>query len=94
MNLIPLVIQLVSGAIGGNVTGKVAPNLSLGTVGNSRAGVLGGGIGGQLLGMLGIAAGPSGALDLTSILGSIGSGGVGGGVLMIVIALVRKAVAK
>jgi hypothetical protein len=30
-------------------------NLSLGTVGNSLAGILGGGIGGQLLGLLGLA---------------------------------------
>ena len=94
MDLLPLIIQLASGALGGNATARVAPNLNLGTLGNSLAGILGGGIGGQLLGMLGVAAGPSGALDLASILGSVASGGVGGGVLMAIIGVLKKAMAK
>ncbi len=56
-SLLPLIIQLVSGAAGGNVAGSLMKNLSLGTIGNSLAGILGGGIGGQLLGMLGMATG-------------------------------------
>lgn len=64
---------------------------SLGTTGNSLAGILGGGIGGAILQALGIAAAPSGNLDLTSILGSIGSGGVGGAVLLLVVALIKRA---
>lgn len=52
MNLLPLIIELVSGAVGGNIAGGLLKNLSLGPVGNSIAGIVGGGIGGQLLGML------------------------------------------
>ena len=52
MNLLPLIIELVSGAVGGNVAGGLLKNLSLGPVGNSIAGIVGGGVGGQLLGML------------------------------------------
>ena len=89
-SLLPLIIQLVSGALGGNAAGALFKNLSLGTVGNSIAGILGGGLGGQLLGMAGLAMG-DGGMDLTSILGSIAGGGVGGGVLMAVVALIRKA---
>lgn len=93
MDLLPLIIQLASGAVGGNVAGSLMKENSLGTLGNSLAGILGGGLGGQLLGMLGMAA-SSGSLDLAGILSSIAGGGVGGGVLMAVIGVIRKAMAK
>jgi uncharacterized membrane protein YeaQ/YmgE (transglycosylase-associated protein family) len=47
--LLPLLIQLASGALGGNVAGSLLKNLSLGTLGNSVAGAVGGGLGGTLL---------------------------------------------
>lgn len=53
--MLNLIVQLISGAVGGNIAGSFMKNLSLGTVGNSLAGILGGGIGGQLLGLLGLA---------------------------------------
>jgi uncharacterized membrane protein YeaQ/YmgE (transglycosylase-associated protein family) len=88
--LIGLIIQLVSGAVGGNIAGALLKNLSLGTVGNSIAGILGGGIGGQLLGTLGVkGAAATGGLDLAGIVSSIAGGGVGGGVLMAIIGLLR-----
>ena len=46
---LPIIIQLISGAIGGNAAGAALKNQSLGTIGNSIAGIVGGGIGGQLL---------------------------------------------
>ena len=94
-SLIPLIIQLLSGAVGGNVIGAVAKKLSLGTLGNSLAGILGGGIGGQLLGMLGMGGGEAaGAMDLNSILTNVAAGGAGGGVLMAIIGMVKKAMGK
>ena len=92
-NLIPLIIQLVSGAVGGNIAGSLLKDSSLGPIGNSIAGILGGGIGGQLLGLLGVIV-TSGGMDIGSILGSIASGGVGGGVLMAIIGIIKKAMAK
>jgi hypothetical protein len=92
-SLLPLIIQLISGAAGGNVAGSLMKNLSLGTIGNSLAGILGGGIGGQLLGMLGMATG-AGEMDIGGIIGSIASGGVGGGAVMAIIGLIKKAMAK
>jgi hypothetical protein len=68
-------------------------NLSLGTLGNSLAGILGGGIGGQLLGMLGLATG-AGEMDIGGIIGSIAGGGVGGGAVMAVIGMIKKAMGK
>ena len=94
MEFLPLIIQLLTGAVGGNVVGKLAKNLNLGTLGNSVAGIIGGGVGGQLLGMLGVDAGPSGSIDLVSILGSVASGGVGGGALMAIIGLIKSVLAK
>jgi len=85
-SLLPIIIQLVSGAAGGNVAGALMKNLSLGTVGNSVAGIIGGGIGGQLLSFVG-----AGGLD--GIAGSLASGGVGGAVVMAGVGLVKKAMA-
>ena len=82
-----LIIQLISGAVGGNIIGALAKKLSLGTLGNSLAGIVGGGIGGQLLSMVG-------AGGIEGILGSVLSGGAGGGVIMIIVGLIKKAMAK
>lgn len=90
----PLIISLVTGAIGGNAAGKIFKKLDLGTLGNSLAGILGGGLGGQLLSMVGLTASPSGDLDLSAILGSVASGGVGGGAVMAIIGAIKKAMAK
>ena len=87
-SLIPMIINLVSGAVGGNVAGKLFKNLNLGTVMNSIAGIVGGGLGGQLLGMLGMGGG--GSMDIMGILQSVAAGGVGGGVLMAIVGFVKK----
>ncbi|MBN1380147.1 MAG: hypothetical protein JXA41_00565 [Deltaproteobacteria bacterium] len=93
-NLLALIIQLVCGAVGGNIAGSLLKNSSLGTIGNSIAGIVGGGLGGQLLGLLGVGASGGGGLDIASIIGSILGGGVGGGVLMAIIGIIKKALAK
>ncbi|MEO1496277.1 MAG: hypothetical protein AAFV43_03915 [Planctomycetota bacterium] len=94
MSLLPLIIQLVTGAVGGNVVGALVKKINLGTLWNSVAGIIGGGLGGQILALLGVAAGPSGSLDLGAILGSVASGGVGGGALMAIIGVVKSLLAK
>ena len=93
-NLIPIIIQLASGALGGNVAGSLMKKFSLGTLGNSLAGILGGGIGGQLLGLLGMDIGGAETLDIGSILGSVAGGGVGGGAVMAIIGMIRNAMKK
>ena len=85
--LLPLIINLVSGAVGGNVAGALLKNFSLGTAGNSIAGIIGGGIGGQLLSALG-----AGGLD--GIVGQLASGGVGGAVVMVIVGVLKKTFAK
>ncbi len=88
-----LIINLISGAVGGNVAGALFKNINLGTLWNSVAGILGGGWGGSLLGMLGLGVG-GGAMDIGSILGRVASGGVGGGVLMAIVGAIKGAMAK
>ncbi|WP_298340214.1 hypothetical protein [uncultured Algibacter sp.] len=89
---LPLIIQLVSGAVGGNIAGSLMKNSSLGTLWNSVAGILGGGLGGSILSMIGL--GTDGGMDISGILGSIAGGGVGGGVVMAIIGLIKKTMNK
>src|SRR6266487_3440093 len=49
MDITSLIIEAVSGAVGGNIAGAAMKENSLGTVGNSIAGILGGGLGGTIL---------------------------------------------
>jgi len=95
VSIINLVIQLLSGAAGGNIAGSLLKQWNLGPLGNSIAGIVGGGIGGQILSMIlggagGMATGSAG-LDIGSIIAQIIGGGVGGGLLMAIIGIVRRA---
>ena len=102
-SLLPIIIQLVVGAIGGNAAGKAMPDKSLGTLGNTIAGVIGGVGGGKILDMIlgggamatdaaaGVAAS---GLDIGAIIQDVAGGGIGGAVLTIVVALVKGAMNK
>jgi uncharacterized membrane protein YeaQ/YmgE (transglycosylase-associated protein family) len=87
MDVTSLLIQLVSGAVGGNAAGALMKKFSLGTVGNSIVGILGGGLGGQILGALGMGAADGGSSIISGILG----GGVGGAVLLAVVGVIKGA---
>jgi hypothetical protein len=94
--VINLIIQLLSGAAGGNIAGSLLKQWNLGPLGNSIAGIVGGGIGGQILSMIlggagGMATGSAAGLDIGSIITQIIGGGVGGGLLMAIIGIVRQA---
>jgi uncharacterized membrane protein YeaQ/YmgE (transglycosylase-associated protein family) len=52
MDIINLLIQLLSGAIGGNVAGDLSRSGGLGAPANTLSGAVGGGIGGQILSAL------------------------------------------
>lgn len=89
-SLLPLIIQLASGALGGNAAGALFKNLSLGPIWNSVAGIAGGGLGSVVLGAIGLSTG-DGGMDLAGILGSVAGGGVGGGLIMAVVGLIKNA---
>lgn len=92
MDVVSLLIQFVSGITGGNVAGSVLKNLSLGMLGNSLAGLVGGSLGTAILTS---ALGPAHViamanLDAGAIVSQIAGGGVGGGVLMVIVGLLKQ----
>jgi len=97
--IINLIIQLLSGAAGGNIIGNTLKQYNLGPLGNSIAGIVGGGLGGQLLNMIlgggaaAVTAATAGGLDIGSIVEQIAGGGVGGGVLMLIVGIIKQAIA-
>ena len=46
MDIMSLLVEAISGGVGGNIAGAAMKDKSLGTVGNSIAGIVGGGLGG------------------------------------------------
>ena len=93
MNIISLIIQAISGAVGGNVAGAAMKENSLGTLGNSIAGIVGGGLGGTILQMVMGTAAAGGGLDLQSILANVAGGGVGGAILMAIVGIIKNKMA-
>ena len=95
MNIISLIIEALSGAVGGNIAGAAMKEKSLGTLGNSIAGIVGGGLGGALLqSVLGDVAAGGDSLDVTTMLSNVAGGGVGGAILMAIIGIIKNAMAK
>ena len=96
MDLTNLLVQLVAGAVGGNVAGSKMKSSDLGTLGNSLAGILSGGLGGQILSSLGasgLASSAGTGMSIESIVSDLAGGGVGGAVLIAVIGAIKKAMA-
>ena len=96
MNIVALLIQIISGAVGGNVAGSLGKDISLGPVGNSITGAIGGVGVAQILGLLvpalsAMAAG--GGTDLGSVVGQLASGGVGGAVVTAIVGLIKQKMA-
>ena len=88
-NLLPILIQIASGAVGGNAAGTALKNQSLGRVGDTITGALGGGLGGLITGMMGAGAG----VDAGAAAGfgeSAAGGGIGGIVVMLLVAIIKN----
>ena len=103
--LVPIIVQLVAGAVGGGVLGQVLKAVNLGTVGNLIAGALGG-VGGTWLatmipGLDGLVSGAGSmaadggadamaGLDMSALLGQGATGLIGGGLLTAIAGLVKN----
>lgn len=102
--IVPLIVQLLAGGVGGNVIGQLAKSLNLGTAGNSIVGAVGGIAGTWLASMIpgldsmvggaAAAAGTAGGMDLGALVGQGATGLVGGGILTAIAGLVKSAMAK
>lgn len=98
MDITSLLISVITGAAGGNAAGAALKDKSLGTVGNSLAGV-GGGIITQLLPLI-----TGGNIDATALIasilgnstlaGDIGTSGIGGAIAMAAVAFIKQYVNK
>jgi uncharacterized membrane protein YeaQ/YmgE (transglycosylase-associated protein family) len=102
MNVMGIVTDLVAGGVGGNIAGAVLKKFDLGPIGNTVAGMIGGAGGGQLLSMLmtggaaaaATSAASSGGMDMSSIIGNVAGGGVGGAILMAIIGVIKTQMSK
>jgi uncharacterized membrane protein YeaQ/YmgE (transglycosylase-associated protein family) len=97
MNVMGIVTDLIAGGVGGNIAAAVLKKLDLGPVGNTIAGIVGGVGGGQLLSMLtsgGAAAASGGGMDMSSILGNVAGGGVGGAIVMAIVGAIKTQMSK
>src|SRR5579885_1082759 len=93
--IVNLIIQLISGAVGGNIAGSALKDYNLGPLGNSIAGIIGGGIGGQILSYFSPAvAQAASTLDWGAIIGQVASGGIGGAILMVIVDVLKGIMAK
>src|SRR5271170_7850028 len=103
MNVMGIVTDLIAGGVGGNIAGAVLKKFDLGPIGNTVAGIVGGVGGGQLLSMLmsggaaaaaATSAASAGGMDMSSIIGNVAGGGVGGAIVMAVIGLIKAQMNK
>ncbi|ODT21383.1 MAG: hypothetical protein ABS35_17475 [Kaistia sp. SCN 65-12] len=93
--LLPLIIQVVAGLIGGNAAGSALKDKSLGTTGNSIAGGIGGLILGQILqavmgGGAGDAATAAAGMDIGKIVTDLIGGGAGGAILTAIVGMLKN----
>ena len=108
--ILPLIVQLIGGAIGGNVIAQIVKQLNLGPTGNTIAGVIGGvvltWIAGKVPGLDGLvgavssgAAGTAGAaassgVDAGALAGQGIVGIIGGAVLTAIVGAIKNRSAK
>ncbi len=102
MNVMGIVTDLIAGGVGGNIAGAVLKKFDLGPIGNTVAGIVGGVGGGQLLSMLmsggaaaaATSAASAGGMDMSSIIGNVAGGGIGGAIVMAIVGLVKAQMNK
>ncbi|WP_421694809.1 hypothetical protein [Aestuariivirga sp.] len=97
MDIVAIIIQLVVGAIGGNVAGRASPKIDLGSAGNSVAGAIGGVVLGQIIERMtggavtaDQAAAMTSNLDIAGILTNVIGGGAGGAILTAIVGAIKN----
>jgi hypothetical protein len=91
--LLPILIQLIGGAAGGNVVGGLLKNIDLSKVLRTILGIVGGVGGGQLAALIPALTAILGADGGGAMVGQAGAGAVGGGLLTLIVGLIKKAMA-
>lgn len=99
--ILGMLIPAISGAVGGNLTGKISEALNGGGMLNTILGAAGGVGAGTILSNIGVDA-PSGEaaveavsnFDVTTLLGAVAAGAAGGGVLGSIGGIIKSALNK
>jgi hypothetical protein len=94
--LVPILIQLIGGAAGGNIVGALLKNMNLSKVIATVSGIIGGIGGGQLADAMGwidkiFGAGSGTVADVA---GHGGASAIGGAVLTAIVAFIKKSMDK
>lgn len=87
---LPIIMQLIGGAAGGNAIGATLKNMNLGPVGNTVAGAIGGGVFGQALQAVIPALSGGAGMDISTIAGNLVGGGVTGAIVTAVVGLIAN----
>ena len=88
-----ILINLITGALGGVGAGRASPTFDLGMIGNIIAGLVGGGVLGQIITLLlpsVVAAAESGNLSIGGIISQVIAGGAGGAILTAIIGAIKN----
>ena len=94
--IIPLIVQLIGGAVGGNAAGAALKNVDLTALLKTIVGAIGGVGGGQLatgLGVLTAVLGNNAGTGAT-VAGNAGASAIGGAVLTAIVGLIKQAMNK
>jgi hypothetical protein len=96
INMEQILINLITGALGGVGVGKSSPTFDLGMIGNIISGLIGGGVLGQIATLLMpaiTAAAQSGDLSISGVISQAIAGGAGGAILTAIIGAIKNKVA-
>ncbi len=91
MDILGLITNAVSGGVGGNVAGVAVKDQSLGAMGNSIAGAVGGVAGAWILQAMGVLNSLGLAdMNLASISGDVATSAMSGGVITAIIGAIKN----
>jgi hypothetical protein len=94
MNILPLLIQLASGAAGGNLVSCGCEKISLGPIVSSLTGMLGGDVGAKLLQLATAGGQIEGTSDMHIFLTSLLGGAAGGAAVTALLGWVKEMLSK
>jgi len=94
VNILPVIIQLVGGAIGGNFVNAACSRIGLGCIMSSLTGMLGGEIGGRVLLSLTGSGAAGNTSDVQIFLASLLGGTAGGAVITALAGWIKEMLAK
>lgn len=90
MDFMGIIINLISGAIGGNIAGATLKDKTLGAVGNSIAGAIGGTAGAWILQIVGVLNSMGmGDVSMSALAGGAATSVVSGGVITAIIGMLK-----